>query len=170
MLDPSRTPSMGLINENRDRKRCPVLIPLSFHRYWTADVVSIYSNIEIWGAGFPRLCLPRVRFFRPSTEWQKLYLYLRTLKFWVRGSRSKIPKYFGFVDPVRWASYYDDKTFSFISPRGGVLLGSSIRSRELLQAWIGRQGRLSTIQNKFRPRWSGGCGGCRILFPGHEEA
>ena len=66
-----------------------------------AEIVSIYSNIEIWGAGFPRLCLPRVRFFRPSTEWQKLYLYIRTLKFGVRGSRSKIPKYFGFVDPVR---------------------------------------------------------------------
>jgi len=116
------------------------------------NCVYIYSNIEIWGAGFPRLCLPRVRFFRPSTEWQKLYLYLRTLKFWVRGSRSKTRKYFSFVDPVNWASYYDDKTFSFISPRGGVLLGSSIRSRELLQAWIGRQGRLSTIENKFRPR------------------
>ena len=37
MLDPSRTPSMGQINENWNRKRCPVLIPLSFHRYcwWT---------------------------------------------------------------------------------------------------------------------------------------
>ena len=50
-----------------------------------AEIVSIHSNIEIWGAGFPRLCLPRVRFFRPSTEWQKLYLYIRTLKFGVRG-------------------------------------------------------------------------------------
>ena len=66
-----------------------------------AEIVSIYSNIEIWGAGFPRLCLPRVGFFRSSTEWQKLYLYIRTLKFGVRGSRSKIPKYCGFVDPVR---------------------------------------------------------------------
>ena len=66
-----------------------------------AEIVSIYSSIEIWGAGFPRLCLPRVRFFRPSTEWQKLYLYIRSLKFAVWGSRSKIPKYFGFVDPVR---------------------------------------------------------------------
>ena len=65
-----------------------------------AEIVSIHSNIEIWGAGIPRLCLPRVRFFRPSTEWQKLYLYLRTLKFWVRGSRSKTRKYFSFVDPV----------------------------------------------------------------------
>ena len=129
-----------------------------------AELVSIYSNIEIWGAGFPRLCLPRVRFFRPSTEWQKLYLYLRTLKFWVWGSRSKTRKYFSFVDPVNWASYYDDKTFSFISPRGGVLLGSSIRSRELLQAWIGRQGRLATIQINFDHGDLGGAGGVGFCF------
>ena len=51
-----------------------------------AEIVSIYSNIEIWGAGFPRLCLPSVRSFRPSTERQKLCLYIRTLKFGVRGS------------------------------------------------------------------------------------
>ena len=37
MLDPSRTPSMGQIKENWNRKRCPVLIPLIVHRYcwWT---------------------------------------------------------------------------------------------------------------------------------------
>ena len=66
-----------------------------------AEIVSIYSNIEIWGAGFPRLCLPSVRLFRPSIERQKLCLYIRTLKFGVRGSRFKIPKYVGFVDPLR---------------------------------------------------------------------
>ena len=66
-----------------------------------AESVSIYSNIEIWGAGFPRLCLPGVRLFRPSTERQMLYLYIPTLKFGVRGSRFKIPTYFGFVDPLR---------------------------------------------------------------------
>ena len=66
-----------------------------------AEIVSIYSNIEIWGAGFPRLRLPSVRLFRPSTERQMLCLYIRTLKFGVRGSRFKIPKYVGFADPLR---------------------------------------------------------------------
>ena len=61
-----------------------------------AEIVSIYSIIEIWGAGFPRLCLPRVRFFRPSTEWQKLYLYIRTLIFFGAGFPLQDSKIFWF--------------------------------------------------------------------------